>query len=173
MRSLIAAGLMVVPLCLADTAAIAAPPQLLNKTVLVSWSESAQQKLPDGRTIAETISRTRTVYVSSAGRVFVKAVSRGSGGGGKSEEVAPGSSNTSLNFKGNTLVGHAVFAGFARQVVVTFDPAFSSCSVNVTYGRSGGPRTWKSYDGQRTIELLSLSVGGTSCSIRDGNALAS
>ena len=157
----------------AATPALAAPPQLLNKTILVSWSESAQQKLPDGRTITEQIGRTRTVYVSSAGRVFVKSVARGSGGGGKTEEIAPGSSNTSLSFKGNTLVGHAIFAGFARQVVVSFDSAFSSCTVNVTYGRSGGPRTWKSYDGQRTIELLSLSLGGTSCSIRDGNALAS
>lgn len=147
------------------------PKQMYNKTVMVSWSESAEQKGPRG-VFSEQFNRSRVVYVSSAGRLFIKAETRGTYGG-RSAEVTPGSSNTNFAFSGSRMIGHAVFAGFARQVVVSFDPAYASCSVSVTYGKSGGPRTWKSYDGKKTIELLALSVGSTSCSIRDGNALAS
>jgi hypothetical protein len=47
----------------------------------------------------------------------------------------------------------------------------SSCSVNVVLGRSGGKMRAKGLDGQM-YDVLSASVSGQSCSIRDGNALA-
>jgi hypothetical protein len=67
----------------------AASAQLLNKTVAISWSESIQEKTEDGRMLNTQASRQRTAYVSSAGRVFVKAATR-IGRQEKSAEVTPG-----------------------------------------------------------------------------------
>ena len=156
----------------ASTAVDAAPAQLLNKSVLIAWTDSAQQREADGRMYTEQINRQRVAYISSAGRVFVKAVNGNKSGNGNQREMAPGTDNAALAFQGNTLVGYAINTGFARRLTVSFDAAFSNCTASVVYGNSGGKKTWKSYDGKRTIELLALSASGASCSVRDGNAFA-
>jgi len=159
-------------LLLGVTSAEAAPTQLYNKTVVVTWSETIVEKSEDGRVLNTPASRERFAYISSAGRVFVRATNRLPGGQGK-YEIAPGQSSSSLAFQGNNaMVGTSVFSGFARRLTVTFDASFSGCSASVVYGKSGGPTKWKSPDGSRTFEMLSVSVGTISCSIRDGNALA-
>jgi hypothetical protein len=165
----LAAGLSLLTLNLA----VAAPPQLLNKSVVITWSESIQEKGEDGRVINTPATRERIAHVSSAGRVFVRATNHGPGGW-NSKENAPGAAPGSLAFQGSdTMVGTSVFAGFARRLTVTFDASFSSCSAAVVYGKSDGPRKWKSFDGTRTYEALSIAVGSTSCSIRVGNTFAS
>ena len=156
---------------LTSSVALAAPAQLLNKTIVITWSESIQEKTEDGRLLNTSLSRERIAYVSSAGRVFVKTTQRIQSAQ-KSAEVAPGSSPGSLSFQGNSMVGTSVFGGFARRLTVTFDASFASCTIAVAYGKSGGPQKWKSVDGKRTLEPIAIAVGSTSCSIRDGNALA-
>jgi hypothetical protein len=153
--------------------AIAAPAQLHNKTIFIRWSEQVTQKGPDGKVINRTISSERAVYVSSAGRTFVRGTRTSSSGLGEKFERSPGEgvSQGVLGFQGNQLVGTAVQTGFARRVVGSFDAGFTSCSASVVYGKSGGPTTWKGFDGV-TYEVLSISVSGASCSIRDGNAFA-
>lgn len=169
MRTPIAAvGVWLASLAAAD----AAPKQLYNKSVVVSWSESIMEKGEDGRVLNTQATRGRVAYISSAGRVFVRTTTQLTGAQGK-QEIAPGTSPGALAFQGNDkMVGTAVFSGFARRLTVTFDASYSSCNASVVYGKSGGPTKWKSPDGTRTYEALSISVGGTSCSIRDGNALA-
>lgn len=61
--------------------------------------------------------------------------------------------------------------GVARRLVVTFDPAFSSCTGTLTIGKSGPGTTIKGFDGQ-IYEVLSMQPGTISCSIRAGNAFA-
>ena len=165
--------------CIAGVVAVvpahAAPKQLYNKTVIITWSESTSQKAPDGRTVTPVIASERRVYVSSAGRLFVsgKRSNPGSGLGNRMERgPGEGAGEGVLSFQGNQLVGTGAFHGFARRVVATFDPGFSSCNVTVVYGRSGGASTWKGFDGQ-TYEVLSISVPSASCSIRDGNQVGS
>lgn len=154
------------------TAAEAAPRQLYEKSVVVRWSETATEKGADGRVLNTPITRDRIAYISSAGRVFLRAIDR-TPGGDKNAEVAPGASAGSLAFRGDSAMeGTAVFAGFARRLAVKFDPSFSSCNASVIYGKSGGPTTWKSTDGTRTYELMSVTVGAISCSIQSGNAAA-
>jgi hypothetical protein len=162
----------VTPLSFAASEAIAAPMQLYNKSITVSWSEQTSQRGPDG-VITPTVNTERIVYVSSAGRVFVRG-KRSSPGGGSKGEHGPGEGGSQgvLNFQGNQLVGHAAYHGFARRVVVSFDAGFSSCSTSVVYGKSGGSRTWKGFDGV-VRELLSIGVSAASCSIREGNPFAS
>jgi hypothetical protein len=151
--------------------AMAAPSQLYNKSITITWSEQSTQRSADGQTITPTISTQRIAYVSSAGRVFVRWNRNGPGGEEKGERAPEQSRPGALNFQGNQLVGTYVFHGFARRLVVSFDASFTSCNTSVVYGKAGGPTSWKGLDGV-TRELLSINVSGTSCSIREGNALA-
>ena len=156
---------------LATMSAAAAPAQLYNKSVVITWSESIQEKNEAGQLLNTPLSRERIAYVSSAGRVFVRST-QSTRSAQKRNEMAPGSAPGTLAFQGNSLVGTAVFAGFARRITVSFDASFSSCSANVVYGRAGGPQKWKSLDGKQTMEVQSISVGSASCSIREGNLVA-
>jgi hypothetical protein len=151
--------------------AMAAPSQLHNKSVVIAWSESIQEKNEAGQLLNTSLTRERIAYVSSVGRVFVRA-SQSSRSAEKRNEFAPGAPAGTLAFQGNSLVGTAVFAGFARRITVTFDAGFSSCSASVVYGKAGGPQKWKSLDGKQTLEVQSISVGSASCSIREGNLVA-
>lgn len=156
---------------LAAIPAAAAPAQLYNKSVVIAWSESIQEKNEAGQMLNTSLSRERTVYVSSAGRVFVRAT-QSSRYAEKKNEMAPGAGGGTLAFQGNSLVGTAVFAGFARRITVTFDAGFSSCSASVVYGKAGGPQTWKSIDGKQTMTVQSFSASSANCSIREGNLVA-
>jgi hypothetical protein len=152
-----------------------APPQLYNKSIHIAWSESVMQRDETGKTTTPRIDTSRIVYVSSAGRLFI----RGSRGvknrnfeGHVKGETGPGEGRAGvLAFEGNQLIGTAEFEGAARRVTVSFDPGFSSCTVSVVYGKSGAVHRWKAMDG-RMHEVLAINIGATSCSISDGNALA-
>ena len=159
-----------------------APKQLYNKSVVIHWVESVLQKAPDGSSRNPQINSQRTVYVSSAGRLFIKGTrsinNRYFQGGNKTERGPDGSSSGTggaqggFTFEGSQLIGTAVFDGGARRVAVSFDPNFSSCTANVVYGKSGNAnQKWKGFDGV-TYELISVSVGAVGCSIKDGNPFA-
>ncbi|MBI3700041.1 MAG: hypothetical protein HY242_06275 [Afipia sp.] len=150
-----------------------APKQLYNKTVVIHWNESLQQRRPpDTRIFNAQVTAVRTAYVSNAGRVFIRA-SRSNKSGGRKDETAPDSRAAgTLVFQGNMMVGTSAFEGGARQTRITFDPSFNSCTASVVYGKSGdGPIRWKSWDGN-TYETLEANISAVSCSIRDGNAFA-
>jgi hypothetical protein len=113
----------------ADAAFASAPPkQLYNKSILVNWVESVLQKAPDGSSRNPQINTTRTAYVSSAGRLFVKGsrnINNRNFQGGNQTERGPdnsGGGSGGFTFEGNQLVGTAVFDGGARRMTVSFDP---------------------------------------------------
>jgi hypothetical protein len=163
----------------ASPAAAAAPAPLLNKTVLLNWSSQVTQRAPDGRIVKPRIDSERIVYVSTAGRLFIRTsrsnqrlkLSRKS-------ELAPGDTHntsgeaSSMQFQGNQLVGTVAWAAGAARIVVSFDPSFSSCNVDVIYGRLGGNLQRKGLDGVM-YQIQSVELGSKSCSIRDGNVFAS
>lgn len=158
-------------LVLSCTSAVAAPAPLYNKSITIGWSEQSRQRSADGQTITPIINTQRIIYVSSAGRVFVRWHRTGRGGEDNGERAPEQNRAGALNFQGNQLVGTYVFHGFARRLVVSFDAGFTSCNTSVVYGKSGGPASWKGLDGV-TRELLSINVSAASCSIREGNAFA-
>ncbi|MGT2438178.1 hypothetical protein ACU4GH_22750 [Bradyrhizobium betae] len=55
---------------------------------------------------------------------------------------------------------------------MTFDPGFSSCSVNVIEGHTGGIIRRKAPNGVM-YELSGVTTTSPSCSIQSGNAFAS
>jgi hypothetical protein len=154
---------------------LAAPAQLLNKSVTLNWTTSIMQRHPDGQEKARQIAFNRTIYISSTGRLFERLQMRSSAGMSGKFENAPGAAQVAgqargLRFVGDQLVGNVAYASGALQYVVNFSGG-SSCTVNVVLGRSGGKMRAKGLDG-RMYDVLSTSVSGQSCSVRDGNALA-
>jgi hypothetical protein len=149
----------------------AAPKQLLNKTITASYTYSGTYRDPSGKISSNSSSQTFTEYVSSTGRIFERAAEQGHG----SRDHEPGSSRTlrgeafTTRFEGNTLVQVVAYASGAGRVVISFDPSFSSCTVDVMTGKgNGGTVKRKGRDG-KLYEFLSRSVSGNSCTIRDGN----
>lgn len=154
----------------------AAPQQLLNKTLTVNMTVTIPGKGSDGSTANMPRSIQRLIYISSAGRVFSRAT-RTVGRNQKQTERGPeqtaGDATGSLKFVGNRLVGLLQFKSGATMMNVDFDPSFQSCTVNVVVGRdSGKPIVWKGLNGVTYTSTGAPQVGGLSCSIQSGNALA-
>ncbi len=154
----------------------AAPARLLNKTVLLNWTTTNVQRGPDGQTVSRPISFTRTIYVSSNGRMFDRST-RSAGRHSGTSELGPGGKQlktgeaAGLRFSGERMVGNVAFATGAAQFVVSFSGGFSSCSVDVLLGRQGGQMRRRGVD-RKMYDILSATVSGQSCSVREGNLLA-
>jgi len=154
----------------------AAPQQVLNKTI--SWSYTVQSTLRDldGKTRSVQAGINYTVYVSSAGRFFERS-SRSSGGKTQGGDQGVGATQNGIgeardiHFEGNKLVSLRGYATGAARTIVSFDSSFSSCTVDLIVGRENGVIRRKGIDGV-TREILSSSMSGQSCSIRQGNAFA-
>ena len=58
-------------------ATAAAPQGILDKTVTMSWSTSGTGKRADGTTVSFANQNSRIVYISSAGRPFLRMQVRG------------------------------------------------------------------------------------------------
>jgi hypothetical protein len=146
-----------------------APLQLHGKSITLSWSESGVYKR-NGSSVSNTYNLVRVIYISQAGRAFIRGTAGGRGGG-VTKEAGPEGTAGRFDFKGNTVIAYQVNRGVARRVVVTLDPAFSSCSAAVAVGKSGPGTTIEGYDGV-TYEVISMQPSAVNCSIREGNALA-
>lgn len=157
----------------APAVAQSAPRQLLNKTVRVSFALTNTLRRPDGRIVTGGTSVVQLFYVSSAGRIFVKRIA-----GGRSGEAGPGEATTnagiarSASFQGGRLIAIASRGGGAGRTVVSFDPGYASCTVDVQYGKPEGQTLIRRGRRGGILELLSTSYSGQSCAIMDGNQVA-
>jgi hypothetical protein len=151
--------------------AAGAPAQLYNKSIDIFWGENTSNKRVSDGTVVNSANRLELiVYVSSAGRPFIRIASANNYHS-RTREFAPEVAGGHVNFQGNTLVmGAASKTGVARQITVTFDAGFSGCTVSVMSGKTGASPTWKGFDGQ-PYEVLAVNVGSATCSIKEGNAV--
>ena len=164
-------ALLIASLALVSHAALAAPPDLLNKTVRVNWAESLVEKRDDGQTITPVLRHERIIYISGAGRIFSKTVAQSRGVGATRERSPEGGSGASWSFQGRTMSGVVEFEAVARRIVVSFDGAGTSCTATVSVGKRGAHPHWKGVDGAN-YELLQDDVGSVSCAVSAGNAFA-
>jgi len=169
--------LAIAPLAAMITVASGAPQQMQNKTVTVSWSVENTLVAPNGKVFTPTIHQERVMYVSSTGRIFVKATYNSPRGGG-SAEIAPGAQTPAggardVRIEGGKIVAMAALKdGAAGRIVISFDQSYSTCTLDVTIGRSGsGPQVRRGPDGM-PLEVRSQRVSGQTCSVREGNAFA-
>ncbi|MCX7306952.1 MAG: hypothetical protein NTZ72_02990 [Afipia sp.] len=151
--------------------AASAPQQLYNKSITLSWGESGVYKrLSDGGSSSPIGQFQIIIYVSGAGRPFVRGSSK-SGRFGGTKDRGPEENSGNVQFAGNTLVTVRENLGIARRIVTTFDGSFASCSSTVTIGKIGANATITGFDGA-VHQVISMQPGAASCSISNGNALA-
>lgn len=158
------------------TPAICAPQGLLNKTITMSWSTSGTATRADGGTKGFSNINTRVVYVSSAGRTFLRIQIKSSGrkdsARGADKGPGEGGSKGSVRLEGNRLVGTEAFASGARQYVATFDSGFSSCTLSIIDAKAGGAKIQRRGPDGVMYVVDSVSTGSPTCSIQSGNAFS-
>lgn len=158
--------------------AASAPAALLGRSITINWTENRDQiDLTTSRHENMAVPNTLIVYVGSTGRVFSRMSYAGAQGAASDQTAgsadASGYGTRQVVFSGNSMhVTNAIKDG-ARQISVTAQPGWSSCSASVAYGRDGSGQALRQTNLQGHIKQLnSISIGGTGCAISDGNALA-
>jgi hypothetical protein len=160
---------------LSITGASAAPRQLYGKGIEIQYSVTATIQTPRGpRSGSSNVSRT--IYVSSTGRLFERAVWAQRGGGGNVSDNAPDAATNKageargMSFRGNDLVAHIAYASGAGQMTIHFDPTFSTCEGSVRFGSEGGKAIYRRVNGE-VRQLTSLQASSVSCRVTAGNPL--
>ena len=173
----------ILALAMTASGAFAAPTQLYGKTIVITTSESRTSRLVSGGAAHDsTASGTLSIYVSTAGRIFVRSdrtVNRRSGSESKAMDTGPGggsigaSAASNVQFSGNTMVVSQQMTRGARRLTATFDGSFGSCNGTIINGREGGkPMIIRDrYTGENR-EVLSIHSSVTGCSVQSGNAFA-
>jgi hypothetical protein len=88
----------------------------------------------------------------------------------KEKASSEGKSVLNWRFEGNSIVADQKFASGARRIAVSFDAAVSSCSVRVVHGKeSSAAIRYRGLTSGYPIQLMSIEVTSTSCSVRQGN----
>ena len=164
------ATLAIVFLIGSSSVAAAAPPQLLNKTIYITYTASVPINNPSGGTRVGVRHVKRWLYISSLGRIFSRAA-RAEGRAGETTDKGPG--EATFRFQGNSLVGVLTFLSGASQMTITFDPGFQSCTVALVTGREGGQAVkFRALDGSVKETAGPMTFSDLSCSIKDGNVFA-
>jgi len=160
--------------CLAIPSAQAAavPAALSGKTITFTYTVSAPLKFPDGSVKVGTRTETRTIYVSTAGRLFVRNVRSNNAGATDSREQGPGGTGGSARFSGNSIVGTIARVTGAYQFTIRFDSAYQSCHANLIFGLAAGEhRTRFTTVSGKMVEGAGKRSVSTNCSIASGNGL--
>lgn len=157
-------------------AAQSAPESLRNKSFVVNWIAKRSLRVVGEGDFRDTlIPFTLSVYVSSAGRPFsrITATPRRSGSAeavGTSGASYSGGSRQ-VRFSGSTIeIIASAQSGGARRVTISVSGG--ACSASVVVGRDvggDGVIRAKSLASGKAIEIRSVEITGTSCSVRDGN----
>jgi hypothetical protein len=165
-----------------STVAGAAPAQLYGKSVVISVSETrASRPVTGGPTTSSSSSSQFSVYISEAGRPFVRSdrtLTSRRGTEQKAIDSAPGSKigvsvSSGVEFSGNSMVLTMRMVSGARRITVTFDGGFSSCSATVLNAREGDkPMVIKNRYTGVDREVTSIQSSVTGCSIKAGNVFA-
>lgn len=157
--------------------ALAAPPEVLNKTVTSTYSVTIPARGEDGREYPDaTRQGGRIIYISSAGRLFVRATRRDSSRGGSASAVymlAPGDTYNTFRFEGSKLVGTLKMISGAAQLTISFGAGGTSCQTELIVGREGGkPLRWKGASGLTFEQTGPVKVSNQACRIENGNVFA-
>ena len=169
----------IIALSVISSGALAAPPQLYGKSVIVSWQEDRQQTTgQDAQIRSISASGEFSVYISDAGRPFSRfamtvSSARGRRTGTRTNDAVQGEGSArSFNFHGSAMSA-SMPRGSAgtTQVLITFDSGFQSCSARVVTGKASGAqstRTTSIITGAE-VEIFSVKTSGESCRVQTGN----
>ena len=155
----------------ANVAQAGPPSQLLGKSVVIDWTDTRSQRdgdNPEYHTVNG--SHTLSVYISTAGRTFIRQVNRTRAGSGARDQAPGQNGSRTAVFEGQTMTVFGQTRGGAQRTVVHFEGGFTGCSATTGLGfQSGQTSVSISPITGRRVEMRSLTVTGTSCSVRNGN----
>ena len=172
------AGLAYVLAELASPAVAAPAPDIVGKSILVSWTEN-RQELIDGRPASATVGLDLRIYISSAGRPFTRLTTAAGRSSAINEQV--GGSGTAatggmqaVRVDGHTLVFQSIMGNYARNLRVELAPGGSSCAAQMSVGKERGsaPKAFRGAATGRIVEIHAVTVGGVSCTVHQGNVFA-
>jgi hypothetical protein len=167
----------IVAILLSIGGANATPRQLYGKGIEIQYTVTATVDTPRGpRSGSENVSRT--IYVSSTGRLFERGV-RSNRGGTEVSDNAPGAvankagEARGMAFRGSDLVAYIAYASGAGRMTIHFDPTFSTCEGAVMFGTEGGKMMARRDVGVRgeIRQLTSLQASSVACRVTSGNPL--
>jgi hypothetical protein len=152
----------------------------MGKSFQVVWTESREERELGSKGDWRTARNTFTLqgYVSEAGRVFGAYRLDSQSGTLSRQAIAASDANTSAKFNGRTLMltgrggmGSKAGGNAARQVVIDFDPEFSSCTARVMFARSSNDRATSEYNPfqKRMDEVRNSQTSSFQCSVQAGN----
>ena len=149
-------------------AAFAAPAKIANKTIKYSFAFSAPAQRGDGTKVLGAGNYSRTLYVSSQGRIFDRE-DRQEYREKKTSDRGP--EGTKFRVQGNRLVGLFQHLSGATQIIISFDDEFRSCTLNAMTGsESGKSAQMKGLNGITYTALGKVTYSNQVCSITEGNA---
>jgi hypothetical protein len=165
---------VIIAMLLSVTVAGAAPRQLYGKGIEIQYTVTATSETARGPR-SGTSNVSRTIYVSSTGRLFERAAwaVRGST---RVSDNAPGASTNKggevrdMSFRGNNLVAHIAYSSGAGQMTIHFDPTFSTCEGSVRFGSETGGAIRRQVHGEMR-QFTSLQASTVSCRVMAGNPL--
>lgn len=146
-------------------AAAATPPALVNKSIQISVPVNLSAKVKQTGEVRQVSGAIRqTIYVSSAGRAFVRQTS--------SSVLAVRSSDmpvaSSASVSGRRMVVPVPLVNGRAAVTIYFDPQFSSCTAQGS--ASPGRMSFVGSTGTAYEAVTPPSFGSGSCTITQGNA---
>jgi len=157
---------VVVTALAAATPAHAAPKQLLGKHLSLRGSVTiVGQPIEGGESVTSKQSVERTVYISSAGRIFVR-MNSSNGSQTAVREQSPHNApadDVSYRWQGDALVGTST----AVRSTISFDPAFQTCAVSVVLKPNA-----TAWDVNHKQWRILSSTNTATCTIQDGNPFA-
>jgi hypothetical protein len=161
-----------------QTYAADAPKALWGKSVVLTWTETRQQRIVGQPNFYSVHGNDGTsIYVSTAGRIFNRRTHSTRAGSGTVER-APGEGSGAyprgaILFGGQTMTLIGETKGGAYRTVIEFDANFVSCTARRSIAFQPGQTSIAlSPIIHKYIEVKSVTVNGMSCSVRAGNVLA-
>jgi hypothetical protein len=154
--------------------ALAEPPEnLLGKSVVVTWSDTRSQRDgddPEFHTVNG--SHTLSVYVSTAGRAFIRQTNTTRRGSGTRDQAPGENGSRTAVFNGRSMTVMGQSRGGVQRTIVNFDNDFTSCNATTGLAFQDGQTSISiSPITGRRVEMRSLTVNSVSCSLQSGNVL--
>ncbi len=177
MKVLSHAIFVIAMLPLAPCYAAGAPEQLKGKSIVLTWTETRQQRnVGEGDFRTVNASHRLSIYVSTQGRVFSRQTNTTRAGTGNIDQVEGEGGGAyaprTPSFSGQTMTVISANNGGARRAVIDFDAGFTSCNAKASTGfEAGRTKISLSPITHKRIEMKSVTSGGESCSIQSGNVL--
>ena len=160
-----------------------APKELYGKSITVGWSESETAKFEAEQQERNVgMAAQMNIYISTAGRPFVRLMTSAQGGRSRQEsggtgslrstgltETAPGEAaeKERVEFEGHSIVVYRQFLSGAHRITIDVDS--TTCKARIINGKEVGKNIVRYSSGHGRYEILSVQVGSVSCSVRESN----